>query len=77
MVQLHRELANLAFQRRDLRLIFGDDARLGFLVTEFAAIELRQPQLNEVGRNAVSALRVTSSDNTVSNILAKLQLERC
>ncbi|WP_412066281.1 hypothetical protein [Rhizobium sp. SYY.PMSO] len=67
----------LRSSRRGLRLIFSDDARLGFFPGEFAAIELRQPQLNEVGRDVVSALRVTPPDNTVADILTKLQLERC
>lgn len=43
----------------------------------FAAIELRQPQLDEVGRNPVRSLRISSSDDTVSDIQAKLQLEWC
>ena len=34
-VQLHRELADLAFQRRDLRLILGYDARFSFFIIEF------------------------------------------
>lgn len=42
-VQLHRELADLAFQCSDLRFILGDDAGFGFFIIEFAAIELRQP----------------------------------
>ncbi|MGK6317590.1 hypothetical protein [Neorhizobium sp. DT-125] len=42
-VQLHRELADLAFQRRDLRLILGNDAGFGLFIVQFAPIELRQP----------------------------------
>ncbi|MDH4984833.1 hypothetical protein QEZ47_11780 [Aminobacter anthyllidis] len=75
-VQLHRELADLAFQCRNLRLVFSDDACLGLFIIKLAAIELCQPQLDEVRRDAVRALRITSSDDAVSDVLAKLQLER-
>lgn len=36
---------------------------------------LSQPQLDKVGRHPVSALCVTQPNDTVSDILAKLQLE--
>lgn len=42
---------------------------------EFAAIELRQPQLNEIGRQAVLRLRVAPTDRVASNRLTELQLE--
>ncbi|WP_207919103.1 hypothetical protein [Rhizobium laguerreae] len=58
-VQFHRQLADLAFQRRDLRLILSCEARFSFFIIDFAAIELSQPQLDEVGRHPVSAVRVT------------------
>lgn len=74
-VQLHLELADLAFKRRDVHLIFGDDTGFSLFIIEFAAIELRQ--LDKVGRDTISALRITGSNDAVSNILAKLQLERC
>jgi hypothetical protein len=35
----------------------------------FATVELRQPQLDEAGRNAVSALRITAPDDAISDIL--------
>ncbi|OHV78807.1 hypothetical protein LCM4573_25970 [Rhizobium sp. LCM 4573] len=54
-VQFHRELADLALKRRDLRLILGNDARFRLFIVQFAAIELRQPQLDEVGRDAEGA----------------------
>jgi hypothetical protein len=41
-IQFHRQLLDLVLQRRDLRIILGDDAGFGFLIVEFAAIELRQ-----------------------------------
>ncbi|WP_234188324.1 hypothetical protein [Shinella sp. NM-101] len=75
-VQLHRELADLAFERRNVGLVLGDDAGLSLLIVQFAAIKLRQPQLDEVVRNAIRALCVAPPDNAVSDILAKLQLER-
>jgi hypothetical protein len=50
-VQLHCELADLSLEYRDVRFIFSDGARFGFFVIEFAAIKLRQPQLDEVRRD--------------------------
>ncbi len=75
-VQLHSELADLTFERRNVGLVLRNDAGLGLFIIQLAAIELREPQLDEVGRNTVGALRVAPSDNAVSDILAKLQFER-
>lgn len=47
-VRLHRELANLAFKRRNVCLVLGNNANLLFLVVQFATIELREPQLDEI-----------------------------
>jgi hypothetical protein len=57
-------------------LVLGNNASLRFLVIQFATIELREPQLDEVSRNAVGALRIAPSNDAVSDILAKLQFER-
>ena len=57
-IQLHRELAHLALEGCDAGLIFGDDAGFGLLVRQLDAVELRQPQLEEVGRDVVAALRI-------------------
>ena len=57
-------------------LVLRNDAGLGLFIVQLAAIELRQSQLDEVGGNAISALRIAPSDDAVSDILAKLQLER-
>jgi len=42
-VQRHRELADLAFKRCNMRLVFGNNARRRFLTIQLAAIELREP----------------------------------
>lgn len=47
-VQLHRKLADHAIKGRDARLIFSNDASLGFLVIQFASVELCQTKLDEV-----------------------------
>ena len=75
-VQLHGELADLAFERSNVGLVLRDDAGLRLLIVQLAAIELRQPQLDEVSRNAIGALRIAPSNHAVSDILAKLQFER-
>lgn len=51
--------------------------RFGLFISDLAAIELRQLQLDEIGRDTVGAPCVTSSNNPAADILAKLQLERC
>lgn len=66
-VQLHPKLANLAFELRDTRFTLNDDARLCFFIIAFTAVDPRQPRLNEVRKDAVSALRITPSDDTVSD----------
>jgi hypothetical protein len=43
------ELTNLALQGCDLRFVVGHKSRLDLLVAELAAVELRQPHLDEVG----------------------------
>lgn len=40
-VQLHGELADLAFKRRNVGLVLGNDAGLSLLIVQIAAIELR------------------------------------
>ena len=45
-VQLHGELADLAFERSNVGLVLRDDAGLRLLIVQLAAIELRQPQLD-------------------------------
>lgn len=57
-VQLHRELTDLAFQRGDAGLVFGDDAGLGFFTCQLAPAELRQPKLEEAAE--MSWLRCAS-----------------
>lgn len=75
-VKFHCQLPDLALERGDPGLIFGDPARLGFLVREFAAIELRQPQLDKVGGDGVFPLRIPSADHSRSDTLAALKFER-
>jgi hypothetical protein len=76
-IQLHRKLAHLALERCDADLILGDDAGFGLLFRQLAAVELGQPQLDEVGRDIMAALRVAPTDDARPDILAELQLERC
>ncbi|MGV1949305.1 hypothetical protein ACQZ44_00660 [Agrobacterium vitis] len=40
-VQLHRELAEFAFERRNVGFVLGNDACL--FIVQIAAIELRKP----------------------------------
>lgn len=42
-VQLHRELADLALERRNLDLVLGNDAGLRLFIVQLAPIDLRQP----------------------------------
>jgi hypothetical protein len=56
-IQLHRELANLAFGRGNAGLIRSDDAGLDFLVRQLTTIELGQPKLDEVGGDIMAAHR--------------------
>ncbi|WP_207100251.1 hypothetical protein [Paracoccus shandongensis] len=74
--QLHRELTHLPLERGNASFIFGDDAGLGFLVIQFAPVKLRQPQLDQVGREVVASLRVAPPEDAGADVLAELQLER-
>jgi|GEM_PF-2764359 len=47
-VQLHGELADLAFKRGNVCLVLGINASLRFIVVQAATIELREPKLDEV-----------------------------
>ena len=42
-VQLHGELADLTFERRNVGLVLRDDAGLCLFIIQLAAVELRQP----------------------------------
>lgn len=75
-IQLHGELVDLAFERRNVGLVLRDDAGLCLFIVQLTTIELRKPQLDEVGRNAISALCIAPSNDAVPDILAKLQFER-
>lgn len=46
--QLRGKLTDLTLERCDPSFVFGDDAHFGFFIIGFAAIELRQPQLDRV-----------------------------
>lgn len=74
-VQLHRELADLALESCDARLVFSNHAVFGLLVILFAPVELRQPQLDEVCRNAIRALGIAASDDAAADVLTELQFE--
>lgn len=75
-IKLHRQLTYLPLERGDASFILGDDARLCFLVIQFAPIKLRQPQVDEVGGDLVRALRIPPADHPGADVLAELQLER-
>lgn len=68
-------MPDLALKSCNAALVFGDDACFGFFLIEFAAIELGQPELDEIGGNAIGALRVSAPDGAIADVLAKLQLE--
>lgn len=74
-IELHGELTDLALERRDLGLVVVDQRCFDLFACELAAIELRQPQLNEIGRQAVLRLRVAPTDRAASNLPTELQLE--
>jgi len=57
-VQLHRELADLALKRSDLGFAFRNDRCFGLFGAELAPVVLRQPQLNQIGRQGVLVDRV-------------------
>jgi len=75
-VQLHRQLPDLALKRRDLRLVFSNEARLGLFAAQLSPVELGQPHVDEVGRDMVRTLRVAPTDHPGADVLAQLQLER-
>lgn len=50
-------LTHLPLERGNAGFILGDDAGLGFLVIQLASVKLRQPQLDQVGREVVASLR--------------------
>ena len=63
-------------ERGNAGFILGNDAGLGFLVIQLASVKLRQPHLDQVGREVVAALRIAPPEDTGANVLAELQLER-
>ena len=52
-IKLHRELTDLPFQRGDGSFVLGQHRRFDFFTDQLAAVELRQPELYEIGRQAV------------------------
>ena len=74
-IELHRELSDLALECRDLGLAVVDQRCFDVLACELTAIELRQPRLNQIGRQAVLCLRVVSTDRAASNVPTELQPE--
>ena len=55
-LELHRELTDLAFERRDLGLVFRGGPSLDFLAVQLTAVVLREPQLDQIRREAVLLL---------------------
>jgi hypothetical protein len=45
--------------------VLGNDAGLSLFIGQFAATELRQPQLDEIDRSAIGSLGITSSNDAV------------
>ena len=73
--RVHDELADLAFERRDLDCVLRDDRCLSLFGAELFPVVLRQPELNQIGRQAVLPSRVAAADGAAANVLAKLNLE--
>ncbi len=69
-VELHGELADLAFEGRDLGLVFRDDRCLSLFGAQLSPVVLRQPELNQVGRQGVLLRRIAPADGTAANVLA-------
>ena len=76
-IQLQHQLADLALEGGNAGLILKYDAGLGLLVCPFAAVELGQPKLDEVGRDVMAAVCITPTNDATTDVLAELPLERC
>jgi hypothetical protein len=74
-IRFHRQLADLAFQCCDLGFVFRNGAGSGFFAVEFAVVVLVQPELDQVGGNAVALLCSPASQFAIPDIAAKLQFE--
>jgi len=74
-VQLHRELGNLALKRSDLGFVLRDDRSFCLFDVELTPAVLRQPQLNQIGRQGVLPGRITAPDGVAADVLAQLDLE--
>jgi hypothetical protein len=68
-------LRDLALERRDLGLVVGQHGCLDFLAVEFTAVVLRQPELNEIGRQAVLLLGAAPTQRATADLLTQLQLD--
>lgn len=72
-VEFHRELANLAFERGDLRFEFSNDTGSSLFFVQIVAVMLRQPELYKIGRKPVSSACITTPDLLGANVRAQLQ----
>lgn len=66
-VELHRELSDLALKGPDLGFIVSQHSCLGLLEVELAAVVLRSPQLDQVGREAVVPARLATTNRAESD----------
>ena len=69
-IELHRELTDFALEGRDLGLVVNHHRGLDFLARQLAVVELRQPELDEVGRQAVLLLRIATTELAGTDVLA-------
>jgi hypothetical protein len=74
-IQLHRELTDLSLKSSHPGFILRDHTRRCLFIIQFAPIDLRQPELNEIGGDTIGALRVSATDDAAPDVLAELQFE--
>lgn len=67
-IELHRELPDPALQGCDFRFVVGRNSCRGLFIDELAAVELRQPHLDEVGRQGVLPLGITPTHGWKSTL---------
>ena len=75
-VKLYPELTHIAFQRGDAGVIFDEDAGLGVFTCLLATVELRQSELNEIGRDVMAVLSIWATDDARPDVLTELRFER-
>lgn len=74
-IELHREPTDLALECRDLGLVVVDPRRFDLFAGGLTAIELRELQINEIGRLAVLRLCLAPAERAALNLLTELELE--